>query len=260
MMAAMRWLSIGAASLVLLACSTTSTVVRDRAPAPGSKDEAAVANMNLGAGYLRQGRPDLAIERLQRALKQNPRLADAHSTIAIAYDQTGAFDDAEQHYKRATQLEPANAAAANSYAVFLCRRNRWRDAEPYFQRAADTPSYATPEVVLANAGVCARGAGDTAKSEQYFRAALMKNPMFPDALAGMAELSYQTGNFLQARAFLQRYLAVQPPTAPLLLMCVNIEQRLENREGAERCATQLRQNFPAAPEIAQLQDRQGNGR
>jgi type IV pilus assembly protein PilF len=260
MMAAMRWLTFGVASLILLACGTTSTVVRDRAPAPGSKQEAAVANMNLGVGYLRQGRPDLAIERLQRALKQNPRLADAHSSIAIAYDQTGAFDEAEQHYTRATQREPAIASAANSYAVFLCRRSRWQDAEPYFERAADNPSYATPEVVLTNAGVCARGAGDNAKAEQYYRAALAKNPMFADALSGMAEIAYQQRNFLQARAFLQRYLAVQPATAPLLLMCVNIERQLENRDGAERCAMQLRQTFPAAPEIAQLQDQQGDGR
>ena len=116
--------------------------------------------MNLGAGYVRQGNCTLAIERLRRALAQNPRLVEAHSTIAIAYDQIGSLEEAETHYLRATQLDPSSGGAANSYAVFLCnRQNRWTDAEPYFRRAAGDPNYPTPEAALTNAGVCARDAG-----------------------------------------------------------------------------------------------------
>ena len=102
---------------------------------PPSEHDAAVANVNLAAGYISQGRPEIAIDRLQRALKQDPKLADAHTTIAIAYDQLGSFRDAEEHYKKATQLEPDNSASANAYAVFLCKQSRWKDAEPYFKRA-----------------------------------------------------------------------------------------------------------------------------
>ena len=60
--------------------------------------------------------------------------------------------------------------------MFLCRQNRWSDAEPYFKRAADNPHYTTPEIALANAGVCALNAGDREKAEENFRAALTKNP------------------------------------------------------------------------------------
>jgi len=218
---------------------------------PQSAREAAEANVNLGAGYLRQGRIDLAIERLERALELEPRLADAHSTIAIAYDQLGRQADAERHYLRATQLEPDNAPAANSYAVFLCRQGRWRDAEPYFVRAADNPRYPTPAAALTNAGVCARAASDLDKAEQYLRRALDRTPNFPDALAGMLELSYQRGNYLAARAFLQRYLDVRPATAPVLLMCVRIERELEDRAAEQRCLRQLREDFPNSAELIQ---------
>ncbi len=242
--------------LLLQACASVPS--SDRLT---SGEDAAIANMNLGAGYLRQGRLDLAIARLQRALKQDPRLAQAHTTIAIAYDQLGSKEDAEEHYKRATQLEPNNSASANSYAVFLCRENRWPDAEPYFKRAADNPTYATPEVAYANAGVCARSAGQLDKAEENFRAALSRNPSFPDALAGMIELSYDQKKYLQARAFMQRYLDVQQPDAPLLWMCFNIEQELDNKAAADRCADQLRTRFPRSPEVAQLQQAlQSDGR
>jgi type IV pilus assembly protein PilF len=223
---------------------------------PRSSESAAVANMNLGAGYLRQGRFDLAIERLQRALKEDPRLADAHSTIAIAYDQLGDFDNAEEHYKRATQLEPDNSSAANNYAVFLCRRDRWRDAEPYFKRAVDNPKYSTPEAALTNAGKCAAGAKDTKKAEQYFRQALTRNPQYADALSSMADLAFQQGNYLQARAFVQRFLDAQKPTASILALCVDTEQKLGNRAASDRCLQRLRDGFPGSPEVARLQETQ----
>jgi type IV pilus assembly protein PilF len=220
-----------------------------------SSEEAAVANMNLGAGYLQQGRTDLAIERLRRALVQNPRLVEAHSTIALAYDQIGSLEEAEMHYLRATQLDPANSSAANAYAVFLCnRQNRWVDAEPFFQRAAANPTYATPEVALTNAGICARSAGQNEEATELFRAALARNPSYPDALVNMMELQYEAGNHLQARAFVQRFLAARAPTASVLLMCFNVERELNNAPAAERCATQLRSGFPGSPELQQLEE------
>jgi type IV pilus assembly protein PilF len=238
-------------------CVAVQACVSSGSTNDGATDsEAAIANMNLGAGYLRQGRTDLAIERLLRALDQDPKLADAHSTIAIAYDQIGSPEDAETHYRRATQLGPDNAAAANSYAVFLCRQNRWPEAEPYFRRAADNRTYGTPEVALTNAGVCARNAGALEQAGEYFRAALTRNPVFPDALSNLMEMSYQSGNFMQARAFVQRYLGAHPATAQVLWVCFNVERELADRTAADRCATQLRSGFQGSAELAQLEEQQ----
>ena len=55
-------------------------------------------------------------------------------------------------------------------------RTRWADAEPYFRRAADNATYATPEVALTNAGVCARDAGEPEEAAENFRAALDAQP------------------------------------------------------------------------------------
>lgn len=240
-----RCAALAVCCFVLAACVSSGT-------RPMSDREAAEANVNLGAGYLRQGRLDLAIERLERAIELEPRLADAHSTLAIAFDQLGRPADAERHYARATQLEPGNAPAANSYAVFLCRNNRWRDAEPYFLRAVNNPRYPTPAAALTNAGICARSADDFDKAEQYLRSALERTPNFPGALTGLSELAYQRGNYLQARAFSQRYLDVHPATAPMLLLCVRIERQLDDRVGEQRCARRLREEFPDSAEVVQV--------
>ena len=245
------WLCIAGAALAACAGGGRTAV-----------NEAAVANMNLGAGYLQQGRLDLAVERLQRALAQNPRLVLAHSTIALAYDRLGDFEQAEMHFRRATELDSSDGAAANAYAVFLCsRQSRWADAEPYFRRAVADTDYPTPEAALTNAGVCALSAGDVDAAMENFRAALGRNPTFRDALLNMMDLSYQRRDFLQARAFVQRYLDAHPPTAPVLWVCHNVERELGNAAGADRCAAQLRTGFQNSSELAQLEAQQrGDGR
>ncbi|HEY5624415.1 MAG TPA: type IV pilus biogenesis/stability protein PilW [Gammaproteobacteria bacterium] len=194
--------ALAAIGLLSQGCVTTTT----SSIATQNDEDAAVANLNLGIGYLRQGRPDLAINILERALEFDPDLADAHSSIAVAHDQLGEIEAAEEHYRRATRLDPQNPGAANSYAVFLCRHDRWEDAQPYFRRAADNPRYPTPEAALTNAGVCARTSGDLAMAETFFRDALQRNPAYLDALFHMTDLAFQNGNFLQARAFSQRSL------------------------------------------------------
>ena len=249
----LRTVSLAMALAASAACVSSGGSVSN----PASENEAAVANMNLGAGYLRQGNTTLAIERLTRALQQDPNLVQAHTTIAVAYNQVGTFDKAEEHFRRATQIDQTNGAAANAYAAFLCERgNRWAEAKPYFLRAAADSKYGTPEVALTNAGMCAREAGDLEAAEENFRAALTRSPRYADALLNMLELTHQRGDNLQARAFIQRYLAVRPATAPVLLTCVNTERALNNAAAADRCAAQLRSGFPGSPELAQLEAQQ----
>jgi type IV pilus assembly protein PilF len=225
-----------------------------------SDEKAAQANLNLGAAYLREGKPQLAVEKLQRALEQDSRLAEAHSALALAYDQLGQEDDAAKHYRRAAQLAPDDPSVANSYAVFLCRQHRWRDAEPYFKRAADNPRYTTPAAALTNAGTCALSAGKSDSAEAYYRAALEKNDGYADALAGLMRLYYSEQNYLEARAFMQRYLDVRPATAPVLWLCFNLETQLKNPAAAQRCANRLQEDFPTSAEFAQMRRLEGNAK
>jgi len=243
-----RFAGILAICLICQGCVSTTS----NSGQPESADDAAMANLNLGIGYLRQGRPGIAIDVLTRALGYNPRLADAHSTIAVAYDQLGRLDEAEEHYEQAARLAPDNPGAANSYAVFLCRNDRWENAEPYFQRAAENPAYATPEAALANAGVCARSAGELEKAESYFRAALARSPTYPDALFHLTDLSYQSQNYLQARAFLQRALNSSIESAEIYWLCIQIERELNDLEHAQQCATRLKEGYPESAQAAQL--------
>lgn len=227
----------------------------------GSSSDVAQANLDLGVAYLRQNRPDLAVDFLERALRADARSAGAHNALALAHDALENLEEAEQHYERAVRLAPSDPVIANSYAVFLCRRlNRWRDAEPHFQRAISSPRYATPVAALTNAGYCARNAGDIDRAEEYLREALARDATYADALRGMLEISHDGENYLQARAFLQRYLAVRSATADVLLRCYDIERELQNTDAAQACASRLSDEFPLSPEVVQLRQSERDAR
>ncbi len=241
-------ISVAILALCLAQGCVTTTPSRNAV----SPEQAALRNLDLGVAYMRQGRPDLALSSLREALEFNPRLASAHSTIALVYEQLDDSEAAEEHYRRATQLEPSDGSAANSYAVFLCRSERWQEAERYFRRAADSSGYATPAVALTNAGVCARSVGELADAERYFREALERDATAADALYHLADLSLRAEDYLAARAFTQRYLASTASNPEVLLICVQVERRLGANAAAQRCADQLRNGFPNSAEVARL--------
>ena len=245
---------------VLLLCQGCVSTPATSASSAAASGGAAVANLNLGAAYLRQGRLTLALERLDRALDHDPRLAEAHSTIAIVYDRLGDIDEARDHHRRAIRLAPNDPATANSFGVFLCRHERWSDAEPLFLRAAGNPRYHTPEVALTNAGICARDAGDGAKAEQYLRDALARNPIYADGLFNLAALAYANNELDEARRFLDRHSESAPDSAQAAWLCYQVETVLGNGGNARRCASMLREQFPESPEAAQLELLENGGR
>ena len=245
---------------LLLCQGCVSTSATGVSPTAASSAGAAVANLNLGAAYLREGRLTLALARLDRALAHDPRLAEAHSAIAMVYDQLGDVDGARDHHRRAIRLAPDNPATANSFGVFLCRHERWSDAEPMFLAAAGSPRYRTPEVALTNAGICARNAGEDAKAFQYLRDALARNPMYPDGLLNMAALAFENNDLDEAQRFLGRHFDAAPENPQVAWLCFQVETGLGNRGNARRCASILREQFPESAEASQLERFEHGGR
>ncbi len=245
-----------AALLVLAGCVTSN--VGERA---GSPREAAQFNVQLGLEYMRQGRRELAFEKLNRALEQDPKLADAHTAIAYAHSVYGEPERAERHYKLALRYGDNNPDVQNTYGTFLCQQGRMQEAERQLIRAARSPAYGTPEVAWTNAGLCARRSGDVEKAERFLREALRVNDRHPDALWQLAQMSFAADNALQARAFLQRFHAVAPRSAAGQWLGYQIERTLGDDAAAAVFAARLRSDFADSEEAGRLQEAErGRGR
>jgi len=251
-MARMKLIALLAAALVLQACVTRSTAPQ---PADASKQDAAQYNLELGIGYLRQGNLQAAREKLQRAIKEEPNLATAHSALGLVFERLEDPDGALREYRKAVDLDPKNPDSLNALAVFMCsQRNEPKEAMRYFDRAIAIPLSvrdANRAMLYTNAGTCAKRM-DLPLAEDYLRKALQENPQFPDALLQLAAVTYEQGNALTARAFLERYLATAKPSAAGLWLGVRIERSLNDPAAAGKYADQLRQQFPDSVETGLL--------
>ena len=213
--------------------------------------EASRLNTQLGVNYMRKGYDQLALEKLQRAISQDDRNAVAHASLAFLYSRLGESDKADRAYKRALDLEPNNPDTLNNYGIFLCGRDQREEGERYLLSAAQNPRFNAPAAAWANAGVCVRREAPE-RAERYLREALRLNPEFPDALAQLALLSYDQGEYLRTRAFLQRYEGVAQHLPATLWLAAQNERKLGDVAAARRYATQLRSQFPESDEAYDL--------
>lgn len=215
-------------------------------------DEAAMQNYYLGARYYHNGNYDIARERLERALELDPKLAEAHYTLALTYEKLENPRLATEHYREAVRVAPNNYDARNAYAVFLCRQRRYDDAAKQFDKALKIAINDTRFTVYTNAGACMTQKPDYEKAEEYFRKALNDRPTHAEALIQLAALKFKTGDFLQARAFLQRYLSGNKSSPGVLYLGVQIEEALEDDRAATDYSNQLLREFPESPEARRV--------
>ena len=89
-------------------------------------------------------------------------------------------------------------------------------------------------------------------AERFFRKALEKRPSYGEALLQICLLKYQEQDYLSARAFLQRYMAVNTATAGVLYLASEIEGKLGNDRGQAEFADQLLREFPDSPEAGKV--------
>jgi type IV pilus assembly protein PilF len=216
------------------------------------RQEAALVNTQLAMAYMREGDLNTARTKLEKALDQDPDTASVQMAAGFLYDRLGDDEKANASFERAMKLGRNDPVVMNNYAAFLCRKGDKKVGEAYFLRAAENPLYRTPEVAYANAGRCARADGRPKEAEQYFRRALAIRQDQLDSLFEMAEIAHESGNNLQARAFLDRYAESAPVSATSLWLAYRIEQALGDTDQARMSAAKLKRDFATSPEMGLL--------
>ncbi|AVP98179.1 type IV pilus biogenesis/stability protein PilW [Ahniella affigens] len=206
--------------------------------------QAAKTLTSLGQAYLSKGQLDLAMDKLQRSLKLDPKYPDTHTVIAIVYEQIGKMAEAETHYRQAYKLSPNAGLSANNLGRFLCSQQRYADAEKLFVKAIEDPFYKTPETARVNRAVCARKSGNIAVATEQFREVLAEKPEDPIALWSMAELSLTAGDYMRARAFYERWLGGNEQNPESLDLGMRIESKLGNDTQVTQYRKLLIERFP----------------
>jgi type IV pilus assembly protein PilF len=218
------------------------------------QNDAATYNTQLGISYLRQGDVQLAKEKLDRALKENPDNPEVHSARAMLFDRLGLPAQADTEFKTALRLAPQDPDVSNNYAVYLCQSGRTTDGVHRFEEVARNGLYRTPWVAYTNAGVCLRTAKRDVEAAKSFRQALAVHPNFGEAAYQLGDLEFQQGKLTESRAQVDSFLGSFEQTPDLLLLGVRVARAQNDRVAAALFSRKLRLDFPSSAQAKALAD------
>lgn len=188
---------------------------------------AADLNAELGAGYIRNGRYDRALAKLQKALKFDPNHALAHNYLGVLYSRLDQDDLASKHFKRSLEIDPHSSTAMNNYAIFLCEQGKYDDAQTQFQKVFKNPLYMNRAGSYQSAAFCADLKGDYAQSEKLYRKALELNTEMPQSLLGLSRIYYKQGNYDFSWNYFERFDVISVQNADSLWLGINILNKLK---------------------------------
>jgi len=130
----------------------------------------------------------------------------------------------ETLWKDVTEKSPRNGRGLMNYGLTLMAQGKITEALGYFERAKEfTPAY---PILYVNIAIAKGALGNTFEAENNFKIALDLAPNNPECNFYYARFLNQTGRNAQAKAYLQKTLAL----APAHLEAKKLSEQIQNYE------------------------------
>ena len=238
--------------IILLSCFISACVSSKPAKPSLSKKKESQLYLQMGVRYLEMNMLKDAKEKLEAAVETDSTNADAHNAMGALYERFKQFDKAGDAYKKAMSFDKDNTSIRNNYGRFLCARGDFKGGVKLLKQALNLPLNNRKWFAYTHIGHCELMRGKEQLAEDNFRQALLENKRYLPALFEMQKISYRSGKFMSARAFLARYLEISKHTPATLWYAVQTERVLGNEKMAEQYKGELFNLFPASKEAQQL--------
>jgi protein O-GlcNAc transferase len=163
----------------------------------------------LGIIYYQSKQYALSIRFLQRAIQNNPNIADTYFNLGASLKKQGQDEEAVASYQKALLLNPTFFEAYNNLGIICYEHGQYGEASIYYQKALQfNPTFFE---AFRNLGAVFKAQGLIIEAENAFKHALQIKPdlssCYSDVLFGM---NYQTrynnqSIFVEHLQFAERY-------------------------------------------------------
>lgn len=216
-------------------------------------EASAKIHTELAAAYYERAQYAIALQEISIAMRADSDYAPAYTVRALIRMALREDELADADFRKSLQLDGSNSGAHNNYGWFMCQRGREKESLKQFQEALKNPLYATPEMAYVNLGVCSKKVGLFDEAERNLQRALILRPGMPEALYGLAGLSFEKGDYASAKSFFMRFTQTsQDLTAEQLWLAVRIERKMRDRNSEASYSLQLRKRHPDSRETQLL--------
>jgi len=174
------WLIAGAGAFGLASMNLT-----------GYQPDASKWHYDRAVSFDQLGKPALAIEEYEEAIRVKPRLFQAHCNLGLLLVDAGRTDEAMRHFREALAIHPKDEWSYYGMGLVYERQGKLKDASAQFKKAISLFPYhfmAHHEV-----GLLALAQGDISAAISHFQAALQIEPQFNPSRVALATLRYNLG-------------------------------------------------------------------
>ncbi|MBX2846691.1 MAG: type IV pilus biogenesis/stability protein PilW [Acidiferrobacterales bacterium] len=230
-------------------CVTTNTNQGGVSQRPANDN--AMVHAKLAQGYLQQKQYAVAKESLEKALDIDPNHSESNYIMALLMLELRQYDQTEEYFERAIKSDNNNSEAAHDFGTYLCQTGREREAVDYFEIAAANPLFGQSHLSYMRAGECLDRIQDNS-AETYLQRALAIDSRLGPALYRLASIKFEKQEYLSARAYIQRYMAINKPQPESLLLAYKIESGLNATDFANEYRQQLLEDFSGSAQAREL--------
>jgi superkiller protein 3 len=196
---------------VLLAASAAAR------PAAAQSSADAEQRFSTGIMHLREGRVDLAVDELRKAVKQDPKSPYFQKGLGLAYAAKQQWKDAIECFRKALELNPYYIDVRNDLGAALIGSGDREGGKKEFLAAYSDPTNPTPEISARNLGEAYLQEKNNAEAATWFKTSIGRNKGYSAAYIGLAESLLGMGRLDEAIGQLQQGVQEMPADAELLL-------------------------------------------
>jgi Flp pilus assembly protein TadD len=171
----------------------------------------AEARNGLGNALVKQGKPLDATEQFREAVRLRPDYAEAHFNLAVTLSQLGDEDAAIAEYRAAIGTGHADAEAHSNLGLLLWKENDLNRAKTELRAARDLNPRSSS--IHINLGLLLEQLRDADGARAEFQKALQLDPASAKPAIELAILERQRGDIDSAEALLRKAIRVQPKNA-----------------------------------------------
>jgi tetratricopeptide (TPR) repeat protein len=200
----------------------------------------------LGLVAFKARRPDLAVDLIQQAIKEDGKNALFHANLTEMLRLLGRLDEAIRHGEKAVSLNPGMIAAQANLGIAYFDSKNYKKASLRQQAALRINPRFAPALNNMGSILCAEK--DDAGAMEYYRKAIEANPHYTEAMSNLGEVLVRNDCAGEALALLDRAIALNPSDAHAHCNRGYALLALNRNEEAASCFQQALQLKPLYPE------------
>lgn len=232
--------------LSITACVTTETTSFSKNV---SVDKEVEARVQIGLGYLQQGKPEMAIFHMKEIVEKQPKSPRVNEVLALALWEAGENDRAEFHFKKMVKYAPEYSRGRMNYASFLLSQDNYKEAKAQLLETTKDIYYPKRGQAFYMLASVYKFLGETDKMIAAYERSIRLDRRNIPALIELAEYRYKEGQYAQSYELHKRYReAVRQSSAKGLLLGIKLARKFDDKGEEASYVLALKNLYPKSAE------------